>query len=249
MRTGRWWSAVLLGAAAALAGCGKGEEPREEEVAPHVGDPIAEADAFIAKKGIDRSFTDWRLRVPRPPRLGFPTDRHVHWVLDTNKGRIVAKLWHEVAPLHVSAFVVLTRLGFYDGLLMHRVVQGFVAQGGCPLSVLAPARAGQGALGWGLPLELRPDVKHDRAGLLSTARTDAPNSDANQFFITFGPTPLLDPVPGNPDRRGYTLFGEVVEGMDAVRAMEAVGAPPGVPMHMQKPRERIVITKATVELR
>jgi peptidyl-prolyl cis-trans isomerase B (cyclophilin B) len=247
----RWLPLCLvLGLSFGFGGCGDDAEEgaehgwkEEPPVAPHVGDPIEEADAFIARKKISKQSRDWRLRLPKPPLLGFPTDKKVHWILETSKGRIVARLWEDVAPMHVSNVVYLTRLGFYDDLTIHRVVRNFMLQGGCPIG------NGEGTPGYGLPLELKPGVKHDRAGLLSTARTGAPNSDGSQFFITFAASPFLDPVPGDWQRRGYTLFGEVVEGMEAVRAIEDVGVLPNSPPNRQAPRERIVIQRATVELR
>jgi cyclophilin family peptidyl-prolyl cis-trans isomerase len=235
--------AFLALLALAFAGCGKGDD---DDDGAHAGDPIGAADAFIAKKAIDKSWKDWRLRLPKPPQFTFATDKKVYWTLETTKGRVVARLWHEVAPLHVSSFIYLTRLGFFDGLLIHRVVKGFMAQGGCPYSLIEPSRAGQGWPGYQLPLEYK-GLKHDRAGLLSTANAGGTESDGSQFFITFAPTPGLDP--NERSRQAYTLFGEVVEGMEAVRAMEAVGAPPMSPPDKQGPSERIVINKATVEVR
>lgn len=202
-------------------------------------DVVAQADAFIAKSKIGTTAEGWRTRLPKPPTFTFAKGRKVRWVLETSKGRVVAELDEGVAPAHVSNIVYLTRLKFYDGLTFHRVIKGFMAQGGCPLG------NGGGNPGYGLPLEVRPDVKHTKAGQLSTARSSLPNSDGSQFFITFGPAPGLDHVPGVPGREGYTLFGEVVEGLDVVRAIEAAGAPgdPGTP------RERLEIRKASIELK
>lgn len=214
---------------------GAGDPPPGKVVAPREGDPIVEMDAYIAKKAIQKSHPDWRVRLPAPIQVGFPKDKHVHWVLDTNKGRMVVKLWHEVAPLHASNLVYLTRLGFYDGLTFHRVIQSFMAQGGCPRG------NGTGMPGYGLPLEVSKSARHDRPGLLSTANTGRPGTDGSQFFLTFRPTPELD--------GGYTVYGEIVEGMDTLRALQAVGATGREASRSEAPRERLVITKATVELR
>lgn len=220
------------GAAPGAAGEGFGEPPLPE------GDPIAEADRFIAEKAIDRSQPGWKTRLPKPPVFGYPKDKRVLWVLDTNKGRITAELWPGVARHHVSSVVYLTRLGFYEGLKFHRVIQGFMAQGGDPLG------SGGGSTGYSLPLEAKRLVKHDRAGILSAARTSDPNSANSQFFITFRPQPGLD-VGGMPGSAGYTVFGAVVDGMGAVQALEAAGAPrdPGTP------REPLWIEKAYVQVK
>lgn len=238
--------ALLLALLApAFAGCGKEEGGGEDEPWTRLSDPIAAADAFIAAKKINKDWRDWRIRLPKPPQFTFPADKKVYWTLETTKGRVVAQLWPDVAPIHVSSFVYLTRLGFYDGLLIHRVVKGFMAQGGCPYSLIEPARTGKGWPGYQLPLEYK-GLRHDRAGLLSTANSGGSNSDGCQFFITFKATPGLD-----PDQTGqaYTVFGEVVEGMDTVRAMEAVGATPRFRGDSEAPSERITIDKATVEVR
>jgi peptidyl-prolyl cis-trans isomerase B (cyclophilin B) len=242
---------LLIALGAATAGCGQDGAQEANAPKPGVpgpvreGDTLAEIDAFIARNKVDRSSPGWRTRLPKPIQVGFPKDKHVHWTLETNKGRIVAKLWHEVAPLHVSHFAYLTRLGFYDGLTFHRVIRGFMAQGGCPNG------NGQGWPGYALPRELRADVKHDRRGLISTANAGGNASDGSQFFIMFD-----GPRPGNPYERairnlngGYTLFGEVIEGADVVDAMEAVAANPRSDLDPVSPKEPLIIERASVDLR
>jgi peptidylprolyl isomerase len=128
-------------------------------------------------------------------------------ILTTAKGRIVVQLYPQVAPQHVNSFVFLAQRGFYDGTTFHRVIPGFVAQGGDPTGT------GTGGAGYTLPLELYPTLKYDRVGVLGMARASAPNSASSQFFITYAPLPSLDPSAQNA---GYTIFGQVVEGMDVV---------------------------------
>ncbi len=241
--------AALLAISLPVAGCGSEPDRPPQPARPagadpavvlKVGDPLAEADAFIASQTIDKSNPAWRTRLPLPPVFGWPADKKVLWTIDTNKGRLVAELWPKAAPHHASNVVYLARLGFYDGLVFHRIIQGFMAQGGCPL------KNGGGSTGYGLPLEARTSVPHDRRGILSAARTAFPNSANSQFFITFGPTPGLNPVPRMPGREGYSVFGAVVEGLDGtLAAIEAVGAPsdPGTP------REPVLIEKTYVEIR
>ena len=120
----------------------------------------------------------------------------------------------------------LTRLGFYDGLSFHRVITGFMAQGGCPLGT------GTGGPGYQYEGEYSPDVKHNRPGLLSMANA-GPGTDGSQFFLTFVDTPWLDGK--------HTIFGEVTEGDDVLQAMEARGSRDG------RTSEPMSIVKATIE--
>lgn len=231
---------ACLGLVAPLGGCG-GEPaaapgpsgPLPGQAGPlRVGNPLTEADAFIAARNLKPGGGAWRETLPAPIQFGFPEREKLYWRLETSKGVMEFRLWHEVAPLHASMIVYLTRLGFYDGLRFHRVIQGFMAQGGCPRG------NGTGWPGFKLPLEVRPGVGHGKMGTLSTANM-GPNSDGSQFFITFRPTPELD--------RQYTAFGEITAGLDVLRAFEAVAAPPRA--RSSEPREPLVITKASVELR
>jgi cyclophilin family peptidyl-prolyl cis-trans isomerase len=171
-------------------------------------------DAFIAQAGIDKSSGSWRSRLPRPPSVEPTAGTRYDWKLVTNKGDITVRLMPEVAPLHVVSTLYLTRLGFYDGLGFHRVIQGFMAQGGCPLG------SGTGGPGYQYAGEFSPSARHDRPGLLSMANA-GPGTDGSQFFLTFVPTPHLD------DK--HTIFGEVVDGMDTVKALEAAGSQGGSP--------------------
>jgi cyclophilin family peptidyl-prolyl cis-trans isomerase len=147
--------------------------------------------------------------------------------LRTNKGPVKIKFMPDVAPMHVTSFLYLAKLGFFDGLAFHRVITGFMAQGGCPLGT------GTGGPGYKFSGSFRPDVKHDRPGLLSMANA-GPGTDGSQFFLTFVPTPWLDGK--------HTIFGEVVEGMDTLKALEAAGSRDGAT------REPLKIEKATVEV-
>jgi cyclophilin family peptidyl-prolyl cis-trans isomerase len=230
----------VLGLGLALSGCGDKDGPETQQtqaqpsdvlIGPEVGDVIAQADAFIAARKITKQYGDWRLRLPRPQRFTFPTDKKVLWRLETNKGTMVAELLPNAAPLHISSVVYLTRLGFYDGLAFHRVIRGFMAQGGDPRG------DGSGWPGYSMPTEITRDLRHDQRGVLSTANASKPNTDGSQFFIMFRARPELD--------FQYTIFGKVIEGLDVLDRFEAVAAPsdPG------RPSERLVIEKATIELR
>ena len=120
--------------------------------------------------------------------------------LETSLGTIVVELWPDVAPTHCKNFVYLAQKGFYDSVLVHRVIPGFVLQSGDPNG------DGSGGPGYTIPAEFS-DHKHIK-GTLSMARTPDPNSAGSQFFICLAPTPNLDSQ--------YTVFGQTVEGMDVV---------------------------------
>ena len=191
---------------------------------------LATIRSFIARQKVDRAGDGWRTKLPRFPELTFGKGEEYLWRLDTNQGAITLKLFSDTAPQHVANFLYLTELGFYDGLNFHRVVPGFMAQGGCPTG------KGSGDPGYKFPAEFNPGPRHDKAGILSMANTGQPSSDGSQFFITFRATPELDGK--------HTVCGEVVEGMDVVKKLEAQGSPdPG------KPKIPLVINSAKVIVR
>ena len=169
-------------------------------------------DQFITEQGVDTSGSGWKTQLARPPEVIFDADTSYLWDLETNVGMVTVKLMPEVAPMHASSTVYLTRLGFYDGLAFHRVVSEFMAQGGCPLGT------GSGGPGYQYDGEFDGKVKHDRPGLLSMANA-GPGTDGSQFFLTFVPTDWLDGK--------HTIFGEVVEGMETVKELEKRGSQGG----------------------
>ncbi len=130
----------------------------------------------------------------------------------TSKGPVKVRFRPDLAPNTVDAIASLVRSKFYDGLTFHRIVAGFMAQGGDPKGT------GGGGPGWFLPLEATGRLKHAR-GVLSMARTNIPDTAGSQFFLMFTDYPSLDPSRGNP---GYTAFGEMVEGESTLTALEAV---------------------------
>ena len=122
--------------------------------------------------------------------------------MDLKDGRVVIQLLPDIAPKHVERVKILARKGFYDGVVFHRVIEGFMAQGGDPTGT------GTGGSDMGnLPAEFTRTRKFLR-GTVGAARTNDPNSADSQFFIMFAPAPSLDGK--------YTIWGEVVSGMDNV---------------------------------
>ena len=125
---------------------------------------------------------------------------------DTTEGKFKAKLFADQAPKTVENFISLadgTKTGkpFYDGLIFHRVIPGFMIQGGCPEGT------GRGGPGYKFADEFHPGLRHDRKGLLSMANA-GPNTNGSQFFVTVAETNWLD--------NKHAIFGEVVEGYDVV---------------------------------
>ena len=131
-----------------------------------------------------------------------------HVVFETTEGKIVFALKPEIAPKACENFVGLVQKGYYDGVSFHRVIRGFMIQGGDPSGT---GRGGQSLFGRSFEDEFKPNVVFDRAGLLAMANA-GPNTNGSQFFITTVPTPHLN--------GRHTIFGEVVEGMNVVRKIE-----------------------------
>ena len=129
------------------------------------------------------------------------------------------KLFAEEAPRTVNNFVFLARDGYYDGVTFHRVIPGFMAQGGDPTGT------GRGGPGYQFADEFHPDLRHDKPGILSMANA-GPGTNGSQFFITFVPTPHLD--------NHHAVFGEVVEGMEVVNAIS-----PRDPMSARTPGDAV----------
>jgi len=161
---------------------------------------------------------------------------------DTTLGTFTIRLFENEVPKTVANFVGLVEgtrewthpatgkketRPFYDGIIFHRVIDGFMIQGGDPLG------KGYGGPGYTFEDEFHADLRHDKEGILSMANA-GPNTNGSQFFITLGPTPHLD--------RRHSVFGEVVEGMDIVKRIGKVktGA-------QDRPIEEIVMKKVTIE--
>jgi cyclophilin family peptidyl-prolyl cis-trans isomerase len=138
---------------------------------------------------------------PNPPSLEIDPKKTYSAVIHTDKGDIGIHLYADKTPQTVNNFVFLSRQGFYDGTIFHRVIKDFMAQGGDPTG------SGRGGPGYNFADEFNPSLKHDKPGILSMANA-GPNTNGSQFFITHVPTPWLD--------RKHSVFGEVKSGMDVV---------------------------------
>ena len=147
--------------------------------------------------------------------------------LETTKGKVVIEMRPDLAPGHVARIKELVKDGFYDGIVFHRVIDGFMIQGGDPLG------QGHGGPGYKFADEFHPQLRHAKAGVLSMANA-GPNTNGSQFFVTLAPTPHLD--------NRHSVFGEVVEGMDVVKRIGSVRTGP-----RDRPVKDVVIQKVTIE--
>jgi len=173
---------------------------------------IAAIDTFIADQGIDKGRGDWKQNLSKPPQVEFDSSASYFWNITTNVGDIKVRLLPEIAPMHVSSTIFLSRLGFYDDVIFHRVIDGFMAQSGDPIG------RGTGGPGYEYGGEFSKSARHDRPNLLSMANA-GPDTDGSQFFLTFCPTPHLDD--------NHTIFGEIVEGAETMGELEKRGSSSG----------------------
>ena len=172
-------------------------------------DPAIQAiDKFIKKQSISTKKRGWRLSLSKPPQQKFQEDMDYFWHMETSEGPLKIRLFTDTAPMHATSGIYLARLGFYDGLNFHRIIPGFMAQGGCPTG------SGSGSPGYKYAGEFEGGRSHSKAGILSMANA-GPNTDGSQFFITFAPTTGLD--------GRHTVWGEVVAGMKTLKGLEARG--------------------------
>lgn len=147
--------------------------------------------------------------------------------LETSMGNINLEFFPEVAPGHVKNMVALAKIGFYDGIVFHRVISGFVIQGGCP--------NGNGMGGPGYKVKAEFNTKLHEAGVLSMARAQDPNSGGSQFFLCLDKVPYLD--------RQYTVFGKTADeaSLNVVKSIGQVDTDGN-----DRPLKDVVIQKATV---
>ena len=186
---------------------------------------IKQVEQFIHQQNIDKAKQDWKTSLSQPAEFTFSQDKTYLWNLTTSKGDIVIELMPDVAPMHVSSTLYLTTLGFYDNTIFHRIIPGFMAQGGDPTGT------GRGNPGYKYAGEFSDEFKHTQGGLLSMANS-GPNTDGSQFFLTFTATPWLDGK--------HTIFGKVIQGMDVLESIESIGSRSG------KTSEAVSIITATI---
>ena len=148
--------------------------------------------------------------------------------IETTKGAIVMELYADQAPKTVANFTKLAQQGFYNGMIFHRVIPGFMVQTGDPTGT------GTGGPGYMFADEFTSSLRHDGPGMVSMANR-GPNTNGSQFFITLAPTPWLNGK--------HTIFGHVIEGQSVVEAIAAVARNP-----QDRPLEDIKMERVTIEL-
>ena len=142
----------------------------------------------------------------KPPEMQIDPKKNYRARMETDNGAMVIELFADKTPVTVNNFVFLAREGYYDGVIFHRVIANFMAQGGDPTGT------GRGGPGYKFQDEFHPSLKHSKRGILSMANA-GPGTNGSQFFITHGPTPHLNGK--------HTVFGQVVEGLDVLMSIPA----------------------------
>jgi len=159
-------------------------------------------------------------------------------VIKTSEGEMVVRFWTDAAPNTIENFKKLARQGFYDGTIFHRIVKGFMIQGGDPNSK-DPAKEnsyGQGGPGYNIKAEFN-DHPHD-PGVISMARSADPDSAGSQFFICLAPIHRLD--------HQYTTFGKLIKGEDVLEKIGNTPVERNAQGEMSKPTKRITINKIDI---
>lgn len=161
----------------------------------------------------------------KPPEFVIDLKKKYSVTMSTDKGDIIIALFADKTPVTVNNFIFLAEEGFYDGTIFHRVISGFMAQGGDPTGT------GRGGPGYRFADEFIPLLKHDKPGVLSMANA-GPGTNGSQFFITHVPTPHLNNM--------ITVFGQVVSGMDVLLSI-----PERDPMKVNSPA--VKLNKVTIQ--
>lgn len=146
--------------------------------------------------------------------------------IETNHGTITAEMFSDLAPKTAGNFIELAKKGYYDGIIFHRVIEGFMLQGGDPTGT------GTGGPGYTIADEFGEGLAHTEAGIFSMANA-GPNSGGSQFFITLAPTGWLDGK--------HAIFGKVTDGMDVVNTIGQIQTGMG-----DRPVDDVVMEKVTV---
>lgn len=141
-----------------------------------------------------------------PPEMVIDPKKKYVATISTDKGDMVIELFADKTPKTVNNFVFLSREGYYDGTIFHRVINDFMAQGGDPTG------SGRGGPGYRFADEFHPSLRHNKPGILSMANA-GPGTNGSQFFITHVPTPHLDGK--------HAVFGQIINGMDVLMSIPA----------------------------
>ena len=158
-------------------------------------------------------------------------------VISTTKGDLTLEFWPDVAPGHVENFKKLAKQGFYDGTAFHRIIKGFMIQGGCP-NTKEGQKGMPGTGGPGYQIKAEFNAKPHVRGVISMARSSNPDSAGSQFFICHGEARFLD--------RQYTAFGQVVKGDDVLEQLANVPTKSGGGGEKSTPIDRVALESVTL---
>lgn len=188
---------IMLGLLGVTACGGSDPTPTRLPTATWASAPIP--DAEVTSRSVSPP-TPGRQVYSEPPAMTLDRSKDYFATFVMERGEFRLRLFDDRAPLTVNNFVFLARDGFYNGVMFHRVIENFMAQGGDPTGT------GTGGPGYQFEDEFHPELTHE-PGVISMANS-GPNTNGSQFFITFGPTPHLD--------GRHTVFGKVVDGVEVV---------------------------------
>lgn len=227
---------ISLAVALLIAGCGNTktgtpDHPSDEAIAKRAAlkEEIKERKAMEASNPQPEEFKKEKIKVD-PPILADVGNKDEVAIVRTSRGDFVLEFYPDIAPLHVANFKNLAKAGFYNGIGFHRVLPGFVIQGGDPNTMDDdPRNDGMGGPGYSVKAEFN-DRQHVH-GTLSMARSKDPNSAGSQFFVCLGRTPHLD--------NKYTVFGGVIKGLDVVDDIGAQRRDPSKLEDREKPMVRM----------
>jgi peptidyl-prolyl cis-trans isomerase B (cyclophilin B) len=159
-------------------------------------------------------------------------------VLKTSQGDMVVEFWPDVAPNTVANFIKLAKSGFYDGTAFHRIIKGFMIQGGDPLTKDATMEGRWGTGHADQTIKAEFSEKHHDLGVISMARSANPDSASCQFFICLGPTPQLDGK--------YTVFGKLIKGEDVLRKLGDTEVGSGPNGENSRPTKRVALESVKI---
>jgi peptidyl-prolyl cis-trans isomerase B (cyclophilin B) len=158
--------------------------------------------------------------------------------ITTTEGEMVLEFWPDVAPKTVENFKTLAKKGFYDGTCFHRIIKGFMIQGGDPLTKDASKESQWGTGGPGHTVKAEFNDRPHQRGVISMARSNHPDSAGSQFFICDGDASFLD--------RQYTAFGKLIQGEDVLAKMAATPVGPGGSGECSKPQKRVGVVSVKI---
>ena len=192
--------------------------------------------AELCSSKVPKAASEEKPTFKEPPEMTIDPTATYTATMKTSCGTVEMELYPDVAPIGVNSFVFLARQGFYDGLTFHRIVAGFVVQGG------DPAGDGTGGPGYEFENETSKKVTFDDAGILAYANSGV-DTNGSQFFITLAATPALDPTAD----ASYTIFGKVTKGMDVIQKMGALPTTADAQGEQSVPTQPVYIDSITID--